>query len=97
MTIRKTPGYYILEHKTTGHYYIGSAKDLAARLASHKHDLNHGVHCNKRLQDICADWDDLEVSAIPMHSREAARRMEQTLLEVNFGKPLCVNDRMAIR
>ena len=46
-------GIYKILNKVNGKYYVGSSKDIDNRWKSHRYQLNHRIHKNKRLQN---DW-----------------------------------------
>jgi group I intron endonuclease len=50
----KTSGIYVIQNMIDGHCYVGSSKDVKARIKAHKHMLRHGKHHAIRLQRA---WD----------------------------------------
>ena len=48
--LRNLSGIYKITNLENNKFYIGSAKDLYDRLASHKKDLRANKHCNIYLQ-----------------------------------------------
>jgi len=85
------PAYYILTHKPTGMYYIGSTSNLIKRLSRHKSALNSRSHECAKLQEIYTCWEDIEIVSHEVGSIEEARRMEQDLLNTHFRKSKCCN------
>jgi group I intron endonuclease len=52
-TRNSDPGIYVIRNATTGREYVGSSRDVAQRLATHRRRLESGRHNNGALQ---ADW-----------------------------------------
>lgn len=84
-------GAYILRHRKSGKFYIGSASYLSNRKSSHKMELIRGEHPNKALQAVYTCWEDFEWVTYPTDSVESARKEEQRLLDLHRGSSLCCN------
>lgn len=85
------PAVYVLTHRPTGRFYIGSTKNLYYRLGKHKYALNKGLHSNHNLQSIFTAWDDLDISFTYCSSKQLAEAEEQKLLDIRFSESLCCN------
>lgn len=88
---KKHPGSYILTHIPTGHFYVGSASCVKARMQQHKHTLNKGNHANRRLQQIFTKWEDLQIDITLTNTVDDARREEQDLLDTHSESELLCN------
>jgi predicted GIY-YIG superfamily endonuclease len=87
----KTPAAYTLTHIPTGKFYIGSSKDVHARISRHKYNLNQGIHVTSELQNTYTGWDDMEVAVFETNTVEEALQMEQHGLDCHLGSSLCCN------
>lgn len=85
------PAVYTITHLPTGHFYIGSSKNLYDRIRSHRWRLSRGVHGNKRLQAIHTNWEDYDLHFTYCSSAAVALVEEQRLLDIHYGTPLCCN------
>lgn len=84
-------GYYVITHKVTKEFYIGSSNHVERRLWRHRNELERGVHVNRRLQQAFTHWDDFYVYVMETHDLEEAREEEQSLLDWHLGTPWCCN------
>lgn len=82
---------YIMKHKPTGYYYVGSTTDYMTRMRNHRHKFNNASHENKRLQSIFTCWEDFDVEVFKLGTIKEAKAMEQRLLDQHRGKGLCCN------
>lgn len=90
-------GAYILKFETSGKFYIGSAKDITARIARHVRDLKSGLHHNTGVQE---QWDKkhpFTELVYPTDTREEAFEIEQHLLDVHKGSPNLLNVGLSAR
>lgn len=85
--------FYILTHKPTGVFYVGSTKNLRTRLIDHRVKLDGGKHYAKALQDVYRSWDEISVEHTECRDDAAALRMEQDALKKYHGHRLCANRR----
>lgn len=85
------PGFYILTHKPTGVFYVGSTSILNKRMRVHKSRLNTGKHKNKRLMDVYTTWDDFKIDLTITDTIEEAKVWEKELLDKYIGTELCCN------
>lgn len=84
------PAFYIITLKS-GHFYIGSTKNLYRRLLRHKFTLENGVHPNRHLQSAFTTWEDFNIQFTHCKDRHSAMGKEQQLLDERVGDPLCLN------
>lgn len=85
------PGVYIITHEPTGRFYVGSTTDLYFRIASHKSELNRGMHGNRNLQEVYTRPEDLQITVVPAETLDSVRDAEQELLDLFLPNPLCCN------
>jgi group I intron endonuclease len=90
-TLNKEPAAYVLTHRPTGKFYVGSTANAKTRMSVHLASLNRGAHQNKNLQDTFTSLEDFDVQVTPAESVEAARDLEQQLLDTRLSDPLCCN------
>lgn len=83
MILPARPGVYLMEHLPTGVFYIGSSTNIQSRIRQHKRNLSLGIHKNPKLQDVCKNWNDMEVRYELCIDGETALDREQELLD-NF-------------
>lgn len=91
MRIPDKPGQYTLTHIKSEFFYVGSTRNLRKRLYQHKSDLIRGVHTNQKLQKVFRSWDDFEIEFVITTTVDAARDLEQTLLDTCIQHLLCCN------
>lgn len=87
----KTPCAYILRHKASGKFYIGSTGNMHQRLERHLRDLNKGIHHNTTLQDLYTDETGLLFDVLWSDSRDEVLKIEQSLLDQHHGTENCLN------
>lgn len=85
------PGAYIMTHRPTGVYYVGSSSNLYLRHRGHLDKLRIGKHRTQRLQELYRGPSEFEFKLIETLDTEEARGVEQTLLDEHLGNPLCCN------
>lgn len=85
------PASYILVHKPTDMFYIGSTRNLAKRIRDHRHYLETNTHHCRKLLEVFTSWDDIEVRFNPFDDVEDARDEEQLLLDNHANRGLCCN------
>lgn len=86
------PGTYIVTHKPTGMYYIGSTVDLYRRSRQHVHQfVNEGGILNAQIQPKDAKKEDLHFDHIPFDDVTEAVDLEKALLRKNVGMDSCLN------
>lgn len=90
-TIPRSPGTYILTHRPTGRFYIGSSTNLYSRINHHNYLFRYNKHFSQRLQDVCNSADEIDVEVFPLITRDSAYDLEQELLDKNINNPLCCN------
>lgn len=86
-----TPGAYILKHKASGYYFIGSSSDVDRRTYVHKWSLTASRHFNAKLQAAYSAEPVIEIIKFPTATREKAYDVAQRLLNRNYGSLLCLN------
>ncbi len=67
-------GVYLIYCHKTRMAYVGSSKNVARRLTSHRHNLRHGIHGNSHLQNA---WDRYGEQAFSMGLLESCVEGEQ--------------------
>jgi predicted GIY-YIG superfamily endonuclease len=85
------PGAYVIIHKTSKRFYIGSTSDLYGRKLTHESELRRGVHPNHRLQRAYDSDPNLLFLIYPTDDREEAYRQEQELLDRYFPQNMTFN------
>ena len=86
-----SPAVYMLIHRTSGHFYIGSSSNLANRLRQHHRNLRIGEHKNERLLECYTTWDDFEVRFEPCRDADEALDKEEDLIDKFRNQVLCCN------
>lgn len=71
-------GVYLIYCHKTRMAYVGSSKNVARRLTSHRHSLRHGIHGNSHLQNA---WDKYGEQAFSMGLLESCQEEECLLHE----------------
>lgn len=92
--LRNVPGIYILENLSTYKTYVGSSKNLAARILRHRSDLINGIHINKKLQDSfnkTKDKNNWVIHIGLLDNREEALNREQLILDEGHGTKHLLN------
>jgi group I intron endonuclease len=84
---------YILKHWATNKYYIGSTRDLYARISSHRNRLKHGIHRNPNLQKAYDEHETKSMSLcfVKMADRREAYALEQILLDKFLSSGILFN------
>lgn len=91
MRFEECAGTYILHHRPTGKFYIGSSSRVRRRLYIHKHHLVNGRHSCKELQEVFVDWVDIEIQAYYFDTPVEAAKFEEKLLDIYIGWRDCLN------
>lgn len=86
-----SPAVYMLVHKVSGHFYIGSSSNLADRLRTHRYNLRIGKHKNDRLSDCYTEWGDFEVRYELCRDGDEALDREEDLISKFRNQDLCCN------
>ena len=73
------------------HYYIGSSKQLDARLKRHRQKLENGIHYNKHMQSVFNIYGVFEPKILLYCDKDNVLFYEQRILDAHYGKPECVN------
>lgn len=92
--LSKNPACYIIENKETGNIYVGSTKNISARVNKHKYNLEAGIHSNANLQkeyDSCVDKNHFIVHVLPLRTVDEARDREQLVLDEGHGTDTLLN------
>lgn len=85
-------GVYVLTHKHTGKFYVGSSIDTHGRISTHKWALRNGHHSNANLQALYSgSIEDFGFEIVYTSNRETAYGMEQDIISKHLGNPLCLN------
>lgn len=94
MRKNKVCGLYVITHKPTGKFYIGSSSDIYGRVSHHKWALRNNRNNSTRLQEAFNSNPDVSLLDILIHpckSREEAYDMEQKRVDMHWGNPDCLN------
>jgi len=84
-------GVYLIRDIRNGKFYVGSAKNLSARLSSHFHLLKHGLHTNTDLQDAHNSSASFEVLVHRNDNRESCFDLEQEVVDQHLETGLLFN------
>jgi group I intron endonuclease len=85
------PGCYVIEHPSTGCFYVGSTKSLSHRQNTHRCALKKNSHTCAKLQELFNSDPDWTFKPIPTETRDEAFDIEQKLIDENKGNPLMLN------
>jgi predicted GIY-YIG superfamily endonuclease len=91
MGSKSTPGFYVIKHKPSGHYYGGSTHSVIQRIGRHKSFLTRREHPNEKLQSIFTSWEDITITVTATDDLEEAQRLEQEFINEHLNKELCCN------
>lgn len=97
---QKIVACYIIRHKTTNKFYVGSTKDYLARKAHHKWSLkNSSCRCKalQELYDIEKDFDLFEWTVYICDDRETAYKIEDVLIKEGARGNLMLNSSLDAR
>lgn len=86
-------GCYIITHKPTGGFYIGSAASLSRRLLQHKRRIYHGSHENRNVRALGTNCDDFTFRVLLVCAPEQRAMYEDRLLAALRLKPGFLNRR----
>ena len=92
--LNKNPACYIIENKESKNIYVGSTKNISARINHHKYNLEAGIHPNINLQreyDLCIDKNHFIVHVLPLRTIDQARDREQLILDEGHGTDILLN------
>lgn len=86
-------GVYKITYKPTGHFYIGSSKNVTARKNNHIYSLKRGTHDNSSLMDLWKQSDNPTEDFIFEILEETSDYLsrERELIEQFRGNPLLLN------
>lgn len=86
------PAVYVLIHRTTGYFYIGSTNSLGRRMRRHTESFTHG-HYNRKLHNVVENHrDELDLKYMFVETEEEARALEQRYLDQHIHDPHCCNE-----
>lgn len=91
MTYLKVPGFYILRHRPSGRFYIGSTFSIQHRLYRHRAALKGGFHGNHPLQEVYTKWEDFDIQVTYVDTVAIAKEYEQELIDAWHGTEGCCN------
>lgn len=87
-------GIYVIRHRDSGDFYVGSSKDIFHRFESHRRDLRRGKHGNYLLQ---AAWDRFGERAFEFSVVEIVDGLDRLRIReqewIDRGAPLNVSKR----
>lgn len=84
-------GAYILFHKSSGHFYVGSSIDIDKRIARHIRELMSHKHHNVNLQTKWNTNPVLIEFVYPTKNREDAYFLEKIIIENNINNNKLLN------
>jgi predicted GIY-YIG superfamily endonuclease len=84
-------GAYMIFHRVTGLFYIGSATNLHKRRLEHESRLRSGIHHLARLQEAYNQSQIADFIYWYSADRAQALQWEQSLLDQYWGNPLLLN------
>lgn len=92
--LHRAPGFYILQHRFSPRFYVGSASSLYNRYMKHKGTLTAPEFATNQILAICLQENgyNFDMSLLPTVSRGAALDIEQFFLNVYFHTGLLLND-----
>lgn len=85
------PAAYMITHRESGHFYVGSASNLVRRLRDHRYKLNIGAHKNDQLSSCYTTWDDFEIRFEVFPTHDEALDCEDDLIDKFINQELCCN------
>lgn len=85
------PGCYVVKHEPTGVVYVGSSKNLAARITSNLSALKNGTHKNPNLQQVYTKREDMAFFVAQTKTREEAFSLEQQMVDRYKDKGILCN------
>ncbi len=94
MRLERKPACYVIENRETGSEYVGSTKNISARINGHRWRLFNNQHPNKNLQkefNDCEDKNNFIIHISPEETVDIARDREQMSLDKNFGSDHLLN------
>jgi hypothetical protein len=91
MKIPREPGCYILNHRVTGKFYIGSTSNLYRRYQQQLTSLRLGVNHNLELQRLFDSDDHFDYEWLVSPDRDHAYDIEQHELDRFLNHPDCIN------
>lgn len=74
-----------------GSYYVGSTRDLPARMTHHKSEMNNGRHPNSRVLEKWKEFGTFTHEVYPFDNIEDARLIEKATIQDNRADPKCLN------
>lgn len=92
--LRKRAGVYSIKNLNTKKVYVGSSRNIAARILSHRRSLEKNIHHNYRLQASYNKSQSKEVFVVDIGLTDTiatAREREQMMLDEGHGLPWVLN------
>ncbi len=80
-------GIYVIRNEVSGKMYVGSAVDIAKRLAKHRYQLRSGVHPSKHLQASFNKYGDAAFETATLEVCEDHQLVEREQHWINVLKP----------
>lgn len=72
---------YVIRHKKTDSFYVGSTSDVHRRMTQHRYNLSRNAHPNKNLQDLFNESPDVEIFYKASANRAVAFIEEQQYVD----------------
>lgn len=85
------PRLYMLVHVSTGHFYIGSTRNMQRRYYEHMSDLRNNKHGNPRLQELFNVDDHIAFTVTEVDSYDEAAAREIAEIARHRDNPKCLN------
>lgn len=95
--IPRQPGCYILNHISSGTFYIGSTNNLYRREIGLMSSLTLRTNLNTRLSELYSDDPNVVFEYVVTQTREEAYVLEQAELDKWLGHPKCLNHENDLR
>lgn len=87
----RSMGVYIIQHRDSGRYYVGSSVKIYQRLVEHLSLLRRKKHANRYIQDAFMSDTSLTLHAYTTDNREEAYVLEQKIINLNRSDSKLLN------
>lgn len=85
-------GCYVITHRLTGGFYIGSTRHLEGRWADHRSRIKAGTHCNRNIRALGTNPADFCFDILIICAPEDRQMYEARLLDRWAGRPGFMNE-----
>lgn len=90
-------GSYILVHKPTGNFYVGSSSNVDRRISIHLNQLRKGIHHNFNFQRLWNANPTVTEFVFPTTDREEAYTLEQIIINNNLDNDKLLNIGISVK